>query len=90
MPADDILLDFEESLEKAVDHLKHELRGIRTGRRSSSVREVRCPHDRHRTRCKLPCSSVTSDAPAAWCRPSTFWVMLPVSSPRRLSSATAR
>jgi ribosome recycling factor len=39
MPADDILMDFEESLEKAVDHLKHELRGIRTGRASPALVE---------------------------------------------------
>jgi ribosome recycling factor len=39
MPIDDILLDFEESLEKAVEHLKHELRGIRTGRASPALVE---------------------------------------------------
>ncbi len=39
MPADDILLDCEEHMEKAVDHLKHELRGIRTGRASPAMVE---------------------------------------------------
>jgi ribosome recycling factor len=39
MPADDILLDCEESMEKAVDHLKHELRSIRTGRASPAMVE---------------------------------------------------
>ncbi len=39
MPSDDILLDFEEHLEKAVEHLKHELRGIRTGRASPALVE---------------------------------------------------
>ena len=39
MPIDDILLDFEEQLEKAADHLKHELRGIRTGRASPALVE---------------------------------------------------
>jgi ribosome recycling factor len=34
MPADDILLDCEEHMEKAVEHLRHELRSIRTGRAS--------------------------------------------------------
>lgn len=34
MPIDDILLDCEEHMEKAVEHLRHELRGIRTGRAS--------------------------------------------------------
>ena len=32
MSADDILLDVEERMEKAVDKLKHDLAGIRTGR----------------------------------------------------------
>lgn len=32
MPADDILLDSEERMDKAIDVLKHQLAGIRTGR----------------------------------------------------------
>lgn len=39
MPIDDILLDCEESMEKAAEHLKHELRGIRTGRASPALVE---------------------------------------------------
>lgn len=39
MPADDILLDCEEHMEKAVEHLRHELRGIRTGRASPALVE---------------------------------------------------
>jgi ribosome recycling factor len=39
MPVDDILLDCEEHMEKALDHLKHELRGIRTGRASPAMVE---------------------------------------------------
>ena len=39
MPLDDILLDAEELMEKAVEHLKHELRGIRTGRASPGLIE---------------------------------------------------
>lgn len=39
MPVDDILLDAEESMEKAVDHLKHELRAIRTGRATPALVE---------------------------------------------------
>ncbi len=39
MPMDDILLDCEENMEKAVEHLKHELRGIRTGRASPALVE---------------------------------------------------
>ena len=32
MPMDEILFEAEESMEKALDHLKHELQGLRTGR----------------------------------------------------------
>lgn len=37
MPIDDILLDTEEHMEKAVEHLKHEMRTIRTGRASPAM-----------------------------------------------------
>jgi hypothetical protein len=56
----------------------------------SSGRGVRSPQDRQVTRCRLPCSSVTSVDPAAWCSPSTFCVMIPASSPSCSSVATAR
>ena len=39
MPLDDILLDCEEQMDKAVDHLRHELRSIRTGRASPALVE---------------------------------------------------
>jgi ribosome recycling factor len=39
MPVDDILLDCEEHMEKAVEHLKHELRAVRTGRASPAMVE---------------------------------------------------
>src|SRR3954451_18094194 len=39
MPLDDVLLDCEEHMEKATEHLKHELRGIRTGRASPALVE---------------------------------------------------
>ena len=39
MPLDDILFDCEEQMEKALEHLKHELRGIRTGRASPALVE---------------------------------------------------
>jgi ribosome recycling factor len=39
MPVDDILMDLEMQLEKAVDHVAHELRGIRTGRANPAVVE---------------------------------------------------
>src|SRR3712207_872744 len=40
MPADDILLDCEEHMEKAIEHLKHELRGVRTGRANPAMVET--------------------------------------------------
>jgi ribosome recycling factor len=39
MPVDDVLLDCEESMEKAVEHLRHEMRGIRTGRATPALVE---------------------------------------------------
>ncbi len=39
MALDDILLEYEEHLEKSAEHLKHELRGIRTGRASPALVE---------------------------------------------------
>jgi ribosome recycling factor len=39
MPSDDILLECEEHMDKAVDHLRHELRGIRTGRATPALVE---------------------------------------------------
>src|ERR1041384_6443368 len=39
MPLDDILFDCEEHMEKAIEHLKHELRGVRTGRASPAMVE---------------------------------------------------
>jgi ribosome recycling factor len=39
MPLDDILLDAEMHMEKATDHLLHELRGIRTGRATPGLVE---------------------------------------------------
>ena len=37
MPLDDILLEAEEEMDKAVDFLKHEFRGVRTGRASTGL-----------------------------------------------------
>src|SRR5215210_1942272 len=39
MPVDDILLDCEEHMEKAIEHLKHELRTVRTRRASPAMVE---------------------------------------------------
>ena len=39
MPVDDILLDTEGHMENAIEHLRHELRGVRTGRASPAMVE---------------------------------------------------
>lgn len=39
MPLDDILLDCEEHMEKSIEHLRHEMRGIRTGRATPALVE---------------------------------------------------
>ena len=39
MPIDDILLDAEIHMEKAIEHVQHELRGIRTGRATPALVE---------------------------------------------------
>jgi ribosome recycling factor len=39
MPLDDVLMDCEMHMEKAVDHVHHELRSIRTGRASPAIVE---------------------------------------------------
>jgi ribosome recycling factor len=39
MPSDDILLDTEDKMDKAVDYFRKELRGIRTGRASPALVE---------------------------------------------------
>ncbi len=39
MPIDEILFEAEEHMEKALEHLKHEMRGLRTGRASTALVE---------------------------------------------------
>ena len=39
MPADDVLMDCEVAMEKATEHLQHELRAIRTGRATPALVE---------------------------------------------------
>jgi ribosome recycling factor len=39
MPIDDILMEAELSMEKALEHLKHEFRGLRTGRATTALVE---------------------------------------------------
>src|SRR5947207_10602988 len=39
MPLDDVLLDCEMHMEKAIEHLHHEVRGIRTGRATPALVE---------------------------------------------------
>ncbi|MEA2708210.1 MAG: ribosome recycling factor [Phycisphaerales bacterium] len=39
MPVDDVLMDCEEHMEKAIEHLQHELKTIRTGRATPALVE---------------------------------------------------
>jgi len=39
MPLDEIVFEAEEHMEKAMEHLKHEFRGLRTGRASTALVE---------------------------------------------------
>ena len=39
MPMDEILFEAEEHMEKALEHLKHEFRGLRTGRATTALVE---------------------------------------------------
>src|ERR1051326_5422501 len=39
MPVDEILFEAEEHMEKAMEHLKHEMRGLRTGRATTALVE---------------------------------------------------
>lgn len=39
MPVDDVLMDCEMHMEKSIEHLHHELRGLRTGRASPALVE---------------------------------------------------
>ena len=39
MPVDDVMLDLEMHFEKAIEHLLHELRGVRTGRANPAIVE---------------------------------------------------
>ena len=39
MPSDDILMDCELNMEKGIEHLQHDLRGIRTGRATPAIVE---------------------------------------------------
>ena len=59
----------------------------------ASARSIgaRSPHARHTTSRVVPCTSTTRAGvePAAWCRPSTFWVMSVSSLPRRSSATSA-
>ncbi len=47
------------------------------------------PQSVHTIWSNRPCRSTTFWAPAAWCSLSTFWVMIPVSTPARSRSAAA-
>eukprot|EP01022_Parablepharisma_sp_SALTPOND_P021769 TRINITY_DN435_c2_g11_i1.p1 TRINITY_DN435_c2_g11~~TRINITY_DN435_c2_g11_i1.p1 ORF type:complete len:948 (-),score=370.43 TRINITY_DN435_c2_g11_i1:3556-6399(-) len=46
--------------------------------------------DRQRTSWMLPCSSMTLELPACWCKPSTFWVRIAPRCPACCNCASAR
>ncbi len=56
-----------------------------------AVRSTRWPQARQDTYRAVPCSSITLSAlePAAWCRPSTFWVITAPTLPMRSRLTTA-
>src|ERR1700742_3883475 len=39
MPVDDVLMDCELNMDKAIEHLQHELRSVRTGRATPAIVE---------------------------------------------------
>ncbi len=70
MPIDEILFEAEESMEKAIDHLKHELSGLRTGRAHTSlVDRVRVEYYGAQTDLRALASITTPDASSILIKP---------------------
>src|SRR3954465_15723006 len=64
MPVDDVLMDAEMHMEKAVEHLQHELRGLRTGRASPAlVEDIRVDYYGSQTQLKSIASIQVPAAP---------------------------
>jgi len=70
MPIDEILFDAEASMEKAMDHLKHEFRGLRTGRASTALVEyVKIDYYGAQTDLRALASLTTPDASSILIKP---------------------
>src|SRR5205814_6805164 len=72
MPADDVLLDCEMHMEKAIEHLQHELRGIRTGRATPAlVEDIRVEYYGSQTAMKSIASISVPEATQLLIKPFT-------------------
>src|SRR5256885_3122046 len=70
MPVDDVLMDCEMHMEKAVEHLQHELRGLRTGRASPAlVEDIRVDYDGSQTPLKSIASIAVPEATQLMIKP---------------------
>jgi ribosome recycling factor len=70
MPVDEILFEAEESMDKALDHLKHELSGLRTGRATTAlVDRVRVDYYGASTDLRALASLTTPDASSILIKP---------------------
>ena len=70
MAIDEILFEAEESMDKALDHLKHELSGLRTGRASTAlVDRVRVDYYGASTDLRALASLTTPDASSILIKP---------------------
>ena len=70
MPIDEILFEAEEHMEKAIDHLKHEFRGLRTGRATTALVEyVKVDYYGERTDLRALASLTTPDAASILIKP---------------------
>ena len=71
MPVDEILFEAEASMEKAMEHLKHELRGLRTGRASTALVEyIKIDYYGAQTDLRALASLTTPDASSILINPS--------------------
>ena len=70
MPVDEILFEAEESMEKAMEHLKHEFRGLRTGRATTAlVEDVKVDYYGAPTDLRALASLTTPDASSILIKP---------------------
>lgn len=70
MPLDEIMFEAEASMEKAVEHMKHEFRGLRTGRASTALVEyVKVDYYGTQTDLRALASITTPDASSIVIKP---------------------